>query len=295
MTVRETTVKNILTRTTGFLRTVTSHSVQPYGGCTYGNSLCGVGCYVQHNFWLTKGRPWGTFLEVRTNAALSYRANLERERRYGRNRSGRFGIFMSSSTDPFVPQEARFGVTKSLLEAMGDDPPDLLILQTHSHRVRYHQDALMAIPDPCELRVHISIETDRESIPGLPPHASSIEARFEAARALKEAGLFVVVTVSPLLPIVDPERFFGRVAESANAVVVDHYVKGDGSQDGRRTMQTPLPEAIRVLHPEAQDLGYRDEMVEAAQEAMPGRVGVHIDGFAGRYIGPTHSENSISD
>ena len=39
-----TEIRNILTRTTGFLKTVTSHSVQPYRGCSFGNALCGAGC-----------------------------------------------------------------------------------------------------------------------------------------------------------------------------------------------------------------------------------------------------------
>src|SRR5271155_3527486 len=82
--ISETTIKNVLTRTTGFLRTVTSHSLQPYCGCTFGRALCGVGCYVQHNGRLLRGRPWGGFLEVRTNAAASYLANYESESRWAR-------------------------------------------------------------------------------------------------------------------------------------------------------------------------------------------------------------------
>jgi hypothetical protein len=64
--------KSILTRTSGFLKTVTSHSVQPYRGYTFGNSLCGVGCFVPHNMWITRGRSWDGFLEVRTNATDLY-------------------------------------------------------------------------------------------------------------------------------------------------------------------------------------------------------------------------------
>ena len=51
-----TDVANPLTRTGGYLAGVTSHSLQPYRGCPLGSSLCGVGCYVQHNPWLTRGR-----------------------------------------------------------------------------------------------------------------------------------------------------------------------------------------------------------------------------------------------
>jgi hypothetical protein len=56
----------------GYLRTVTSHSLQPYRGCTFGNSLCGVGCYVQHNRHLLAGRQWVGFLKsARMPLALS--------------------------------------------------------------------------------------------------------------------------------------------------------------------------------------------------------------------------------
>lgn len=282
MTVTETTVKEILTRTSGFLKTVTSHSVQPYRGCSFGNALCGVGCYVQHNHWITRGRPWGSFLDVRTNAAEVYRATAGRERGWATRRRGRFGVYMSSSTDPFVPQEKQYSITHALLQAMVDDPPDLLILQTHSHDVVNERERLSDLTTRCDLRVHISIETDRETIAGLPPHASTVDDRFRAAATLRSCGVRTVITVSPLLPIENPEAFFRSVAESADAVVIDHYVKGDGSQDGRRTLKTPLPEAVRAIELEAVTLDYRERMVDVAQRIMPGRVGVHIDGFAGR-------------
>ena len=82
-----TTVRNVLTRTSGFLKTITSHSLQPYRGCSFGRALCGVGCYVRHNGHILRGRTWGEFLEVRQNAAESYRDNVERERRWARKRN----------------------------------------------------------------------------------------------------------------------------------------------------------------------------------------------------------------
>lgn len=279
----ETTVKNVLTRTTGYLRQVTSHSLQPYRGCTFGNALCGVGCYVQHSRHLLKGRAWGGFLEVRTNAAESYRAHRDRELRWAaRNREG-FTIFCSSATDPFVPQEFRFGVTRSVLEAMFDAPPDGLILQTHSHKVVEYRDLYVELAAKCNLRIHVSIETDRDALPGLPPPASPVERRFDACAELRAAGLETVVTVSPLLPIDNPKRFFSRVREVADAVVIDHFIEGDGSLDGRRTLRTALPAAMKAIEPDSLSLAYRDRVVEAARRQLPGRVGVSIAGFAGRY------------
>src|SRR6266851_2946557 len=81
-----TTVKQILTRCTGFLLSVSSHSLNPYQGCALGNFLCGEGCYVQHNFYLTKGRPWGSFVEARLNAAEAYRSQYARERAWAKQR-----------------------------------------------------------------------------------------------------------------------------------------------------------------------------------------------------------------
>ncbi|MGE0608593.1 MAG: hypothetical protein AB7O62_15970 [Pirellulales bacterium] len=278
-----TEIGNVLTRTTGFLKTVSSHSVQPYRGCAFGNALCGVACYVRQNGHVTQGRNWGDFLEVRQNAADSYLKHVARERAWARRSRAEFAIFLSSSTEPFLPQEFRYGVTRSLLEAMLHEPPDLLILQTHTHKVTEYLPLYRELAARCRLRVHISIETDRENLPGLPPHASSVEQRLTAAAQLKEADLNTVVTVSPLLPIASPEGFFARVAEVANAVVLDHFIQGDGTPDGARTMRTVLPSAIAAIDPASVSLDYRLAMETVARRFLPGRVGVNIDGFAGRY------------
>ena len=281
--INQVTVKSILTRTTGFLKTVTSHSLQPYNGCTFGNALCGVGCYVQHNVYLTRGRPWGSYLEVRTNAAAVYAQHYAREQVWGRTHCGAFSVFMSSSTDPFLPQEECFGITRRLLQRMVELPPDGLIVQTHTHRVTHYVELYPALQAVTDLRFHISIESDRDRLPGLPPPASSVEKRLQAATTLKQAGLRVIVIVAPLLPIEQPQAFFERIAAVADGVVFDHFILGDGSRAGQRTLRTALPQAIGQVHPQALHLDYRDQMVALARTIMPGRVGVHIDGFAGQF------------
>jgi DNA repair photolyase len=279
----EATVRSVLTRTTGYLRAVTSHSLQPYRGCSYGNALCGVGCYVRHNGWLVRGEAWGSFLEARTNAAERYREQAPRERRWARRARGDFSIFLSSSTDPFVPQERSLGITRRVLEAACDEPPDALVVQTHSHRVTDYLDLYPRLAAACRLRFHLSIESDRDRLPGLPPPASPVARRLAAAAELRAAGLRVVVTVSPLLPIEDPEGFFAHLARVADAVVIDHFVGGDGSPDGARTRRTELPAAMEAVLPGSSELGYRDAVVAVARRALPGRVGVGAEGFAGIY------------
>jgi DNA repair photolyase len=182
-----------------------------------------------------------------------------------------------------VPQERGLGVTRRVLEAMCDEAPDELVVQTHTHRVTECLDLYPRLAAACRLRFHLSIESDRDRLPGLPPPASSVACRLEAAAALRGAGLRVVVTVSPLLPIADPERFFALLSTLADAVVIDHFVGGDGTPDGSRTRRTELPAAMEALHPGSSALAYRDEIVAIARRALPGRVGVGAEGFAGIY------------
>lgn len=292
-------VGSILTRTGGFLAAVCSHTLQPYRGCGLGQSLCGVGCYVRHNPWVTRGRAWGTFVESRVNAADAYRRQYQPERAWARARpAGRFGVFLSSSTEPFQPREFRppaegGGVTRAVLEAMRELPPDELIVQTHAHRVAEYAGLLADVGRSIasaggRMRVHVSIESDRDALPGLPPAASPVARRVAAAAALRGAGLFVVVTVAPLLPMDDPDAFFRRLrdAGAADAIVVDHWLGGgDGSPrgDGARTARTALPAAVAAVNPAAAELAYRDAVAAVAARYFAGRVGVGPDGFAGRF------------
>ncbi len=168
---------------------------------------------------------------------------------------------------------------------MAEEPPDLMILQTHTHGVVEYLDLYRRLQSRCELRVHISIETDMESIPGLASHASSVARRLHAAKTLTDDGIRTVITVSPLLPIREPSCFFDRISECADAVVIDHFIEGDGTPDGRRTLQTHLPSVMAAVEPRSINLSYLDEIVHTARQIMgANRVGVNIDGFAGRYL-----------
>jgi DNA repair photolyase len=86
-------------------------------------SLCGVGCYVRHSLHITRDSPWGSFLEVQTNAAEAYLAGYERERQWVRRQRGGFVFFLSGATEPFPPQELRHAIIRSVLSAMLGRPP----------------------------------------------------------------------------------------------------------------------------------------------------------------------------
>ena len=274
--------KSILTRTTGYLKNISSHSLNPYSGCGFGNSSCGQSGYVRFNSWINQGRQWGTFVEVKENGADLYSQTASREKAWTKKQSKPFSIFMSSSTDPWHPAEKKYRITRKVLQAMRVIAPDELILQTHSSAILEDIDLIKKISRNCKLRVHISIEGDREVIPGLPLPPSSVADRINALRQLSSRGIFTVVCLSPLYPLDDADRFFTKIKSAgASAIIIDHFILGDGTPDGSRTKKTPLPSLMENILPESIHLSYRDKVVGIARKYLP--VGISAEGFAGNY------------
>ena len=282
MEITETQCKSILTRTSGYLKQVCSHSINPYVGCGFGRSACGVGCYVRHNAWLTKGRDWGSFVEAKTNAPEVYLQTCEAEQRWAHRRDQPFTLFFSSSTEPWQPIEQQYRITRRLLEAMLTHPPDELILQTHATAILDDLPLIARLSEHCRLRVHVSIEGDTERLPGLPPPPATVAGRIELLRQLRDAGIFAVACLSPLYPMEHPAAFFEQLAGAgASAVIIDHFIEGDGTAEGVRTWKTDLPPSMEAVNPESTQLAYRDRIAAIARTYLP--VGISAAGFAGQY------------
>ena len=274
--------KTLLTRSSGYLKGVCSHSLNPYSGCGYGLSSCGEGCYVRFNQWLTRGREWGKFVDVKINAKELYIQSAEKEKNWAHQRSIPFTIFMSSSTDPWQPAEKKYRVTRAVLQAMATCPPDTLILQTHSANILDDQETLLELAQRCSLRVHISIEGDRNRLPGLPSPPCSVEQRISALEQLSAQGLKTVACLSPLYPLENPQLFFTRLKSAgASAVIIDHFIGGDGTAEGSRTLKTRLPVAMSQVQEDSVYLPYRNQIINIARTFLP--VGVSAEGFAGHY------------
>ena len=274
--------KTILTRTTGYLKKVSTHSLNPYSGCGFGNSSCGQGCYVRLNTWINQGREWGSFVDVKTNAADLYTQTVQKEKSWAARQSQPFSIFMSSATDPWQPAEKKYRITRKILQAMISTPPDELILQTHSSAILEDLDAIEELSQICNLRVQISIEGDRDTLPGLPHPPCSVEDRIRTLEKLSSRGIFTVSCLSPLYPLVDPDSFFHRIKSAGtSAIVIDHFILGDGTPDGSRARKSSLPEIMSTVMPESIHLSYREKVVGIARKYLP--VGISATGFAGNY------------
>ena len=82
--------------------------------------------------------------------------------------------------------------------------PDVLILQTHSSMIMEDLELIVALSKQCTLRGHLTIEGDKDSLPGLPPPPCSVEKRISIAKELVSMGITVVICMSPLYPLFDP-------------------------------------------------------------------------------------------
>jgi DNA repair photolyase len=231
--------KSILTPTSGFLASGFTHTINAYQGCAFAASLCGTFCYAQHNIWITHGRPWGLY-GVKGQVAEAYCRDYDRLKKRRRGEPRPLRIYMSSSTDPYVPQELKLGVTRRLLELMLERPPDVLVLQTHHTLIKRDLDLIEHLSQLCTLWVSITVETDMDPVPGFPRHASPPSRRLETLRIFRERGIPAQATVSPLLPLADPQSFAEKLDWACDRVIVDHYLIGDGSPGGLRTRRTDL-------------------------------------------------------
>jgi len=163
---------SILTKTSGFLREGYTHTANLYAGCAFAGALCGTYCYVQHNRWLTKGRPWRLY-GAKRHIREAYQRDYDRLKRPRRGVPKPLKIYMSSSTDPYLPQERQLGLTHALLEEMVQRPPDVLVLQTRSPLIARDRDLIVQLAARCTLWVSVTVETDMAHLPGFPPQAST--------------------------------------------------------------------------------------------------------------------------
>lgn len=270
----------ILTPTGGFLATGYTHTINAYQGCAFAGALCGLYCYAQHNRWITKGRPWGLYAAKR-RVVEAYRRDHDRIRQPGRGEPGPLRIYMSSSTDPYIPQEKTLRLTCALLEAMIDRPPDVLVIQSHHTLIERDIDLIADLSTRGEVWVSLTVETDMERIPGLPPHASPPARRLAVLEMFRARGIPTQATISPLLPLANPPAFAHRLDAACDRVILDHYLIGDGSPGGWRTRKTGFPERLA-----AAGLGEWNELAKLQEVRAlltrllgAGRVLVGCEGF----------------
>jgi DNA repair photolyase len=175
--------------------------VNPYTGCVHG---C-VYCYARFMKRFTgHSEPWGTFLDAKVNAPARLREQLER-----RKKPLQGVVFLSSVTDPYLPAESRYGLTRGVLAVLLEFGAPISIL-TKSDLVLRDLD-LLAQFERCT--VGLSLMTVDDEVAGrFEPRAPSPTRRLRALERLRQEGLYTYAFLSPYLPrLSDIDRLMGAL------------------------------------------------------------------------------------
>ena len=179
--IREIEVKSVITKSN---LPVCEYSVNPYVGCTHGCRYCYASFMKRFTGY---AEPWGTFLDVKIWP------EIKNPKKYAGKE-----LFISSVTDPYLPQEERYGRTRALLEQLKESGAKISIA-TKSDLILRDLDLIQAFP---EARVSWSVNTLNESFKNDMDNADSIQKRIDTLKQLHDNGIYTVLFMSPIFPAI---------------------------------------------------------------------------------------------
>jgi len=203
------TPRTIITRNTspdiGFDR-----SINAYRGCEHGCIYCFARpTHAYHD--LSPGLDFETKLFAKPDAAKLLRAELAKPGYSPRP------IAMGTNTDPYQPIEAKWRITRSIVEVLKETKHPFTIT-TKSDRVLRDLDLLAPLAAEGLVSVAISITSLTPDISRtLEPRAPAARKRLAAVKALAAAGVPVGVAIAPVVPGITDHEVERIVAAAAEA------------------------------------------------------------------------------
>src|SRR4029077_11516722 len=168
-------------------------SLNPYRGCEHG---C-IYCYARptHEYLgFSAGLDFESKIMVKTNAPQLLRAELESPRWQPQT------LVMSGVTDPYQPIEKKLRITRGCLEVLAKFRNPVAII-TKNRLVARDIDLLrdLAARDAAAVNISVtSLDSNLQRV--LEPRTSSPQARLDAIRHLRSAGIPTGVMVAPIIP-----------------------------------------------------------------------------------------------
>jgi DNA repair photolyase len=168
-------------------------SLNPYRGCEHG---C-IYCYARptHEYLgFSAGLDFESKIMVKTSAPKLLRAELESQRWQPQT------LVMSGVTDPYQPIERKLGITRGCLQVLAKFRNPVAII-TKNRLVTRDVDLLRNLAAHDAVAVNISVTSlDPKLQKVLEPRTSSPQARLDAIRQLRSAGIPTGVMVAPIIP-----------------------------------------------------------------------------------------------
>lgn len=169
------------------------YSVNCYRGCPHACTYC-FSRPTHEYLGFGAGTDFESKIVAKVRAPELLRAELMRPRWSGEM------LMFSFTSDPYVPLEANYELTRRCLEVCLEFRNPIGIL-TKSALIRRDTDLIAELVREAEATVCFTIPfADHESARALEPQAPFPEARFGAMRALADAGIPVGIGIAPLVP-----------------------------------------------------------------------------------------------
>ena len=183
-------------------------SINPYRGCEHG---C-IYCYARptHSYLnLSPGIDFETRIIAKVNAAQRLREA------FSAKGFEPMMLNIGSATDAYQPAERRLGLTRQVIEVMGEFAHPFSII-TKSSGIERDIDLIAPMAQRRLAAAYVSITTlDPALARVMEPRAASPERRLRTIRALADAGVPVGVSVSPVIPFLN-EPELERILEAAH-------------------------------------------------------------------------------
>jgi DNA repair photolyase len=195
-------------------------TINPYRGCEFACKYC-YARYTHEFMELRDGAEFERKIYVKQQTAELLRRDLRRVK------PGE-GIALGTATDPYQPAERRYEVTRDILEEFARHRGFELGIVTKSNLIVRDLELLREVARNNLLSVHITVTTMNVELARiLEPRAPRPDLRMEAVRQLREAGLEVGVSSSPVLPgITDAPADLEAVVRAAAEAGARHIFAG---------------------------------------------------------------------
>lgn len=168
-------------------------SLNIYRGCTHACAYC-FARPTHEYLGFGAGTDFETKIVVKTKAPALLRKELMKPAWTGEQ------ISMSFTSDPYIPLEAKYELTRKCLEILLEFRNPVAIV-TKSALIRRDADLLAALAEKASAQVFFSIPfLDTEVCRAIEPFVPLPEARFSAMKTLSDAGVAVGLAIAPVIP-----------------------------------------------------------------------------------------------
>lgn len=200
-------------------------SVNPYRGCFHACAYC----YARpsHEYWgFGAGTDFESKIIIKEDAPRLLQRSFDQASWKGEL------IVFSGNTDCYQPIEATYGLTRACLEVCADYRNPVGII-TKGALVLRDLDVLLRLHRDAWTRVYFSIPfASDDAARKVEPQAPSVARRFQAMKALSDAGISTGISIAPIIPGLNEDEIpelLHRAREAGASVATSSLVRLTGS------------------------------------------------------------------